>query len=146
MVYGTLHIRLSNGQTQSYNVGQSSILIGRGLANDLIVNDPTVAPTHARLAFQRGEVVLEDLGSINGTYINGVRLEAKKPYVLKSAELIRFGGVDALLAPASSEPPDWSAIAAAPPPPSLLTPQPEPITEVQPPPTPKLISIQLNPK
>ena len=101
MIYGTLHLRLADGQQQSHNISQSSILIGRGLANDLLINDPTVAPAHARLTFQRGEVVVEDLGSVNGTFINEVRLEAKTPYVLNRAEMIRFGAVDAILAPAN---------------------------------------------
>lgn len=146
MIYGTLHLRFSNGQQQSHNISQSSILIGRGLANDLILNDPAVAPSHARLSFQRGDVVLEDLGSINGTYINGVRLEARKPYVLNKAEFIRFATVDALLAPPNSAPPDWPVLAAPPPAAAPVPPPPEPINEVVPPPTPKLVSIKLEPK
>jgi predicted component of type VI protein secretion system len=146
MIYGTLHLRLPTGAQQSHNISQGSVLIGRGLANDLIINDASVAPSHVRLTFQRGEVVLEDLGSINGTFINGVRLESRKPYVLNKAELIRFGNVDALLAPPNSAPPDWPPLQS--PPPVTVSPvaPPETTVEVQPPPTPKLISIKINPK
>lgn len=145
MIYGTLHLRLPNGQQQSHPISQSSILIGRGLANDLLLNESSVAPSHARLTFQRGEVVLEDLGSLNGTFINGVPLEGHKPYVLNKAEFIRFGNVDALLAPPNSAPPEWPPLQAPPPPAPPLT-QPEPLLEVQPPPTPKLVTLKLNPK
>ncbi len=141
MVYATLHLRLSNGQQQSHTISQASILIGRGLANDLLINDASLAPTHARLTFQKGEVVIEDLGSISGTYISGVRLEAKKPYVLsRSTELIRFGNVDALVAPPNTAPPEWPPLAAP------AQPVPEPAAEVQPPPPPKFISLRLSPR
>jgi hypothetical protein len=143
MIYGTLHLRFPNGQQQSHNISQSSILIGRGLANDLILNEGSVAPSHARLSFQRGDVVLEDLGSINGTTINGVRLESRKPYVLNKAEFIRFGTVDALLAPPNSPPPEWPAPQA---PLTPTLPPPEPMNEVTPPPAAKLVSIKIEPK
>lgn len=152
MIYGTLHLRLPTGQQQSHNISQASVLIGRGLANDILLNDVSVAPTHARLTFQKGEVVLEDLGSLGGTYINGVQLEARKPYVLNKAEFIRFGNVDVLLAPPNSAPPEWPPLAAPAPvanseQPTTATTAPEPVVEeVLPPPTPKLVSIKLNPK
>ena len=147
MIYGTLHLRLPNGLQQSHNISQTSVLVGRGLANDLLINDSSVAPSHVRLTFQRGEVVLEDLGSINGTFINEVRLEPRKPYVLNKAEMIRFGNVDALLAPPNSAPPEWPPLQT---PPAVavlpVSTQPESAVEVQPPPTPKLVSIKINPK
>ncbi len=152
MIYGTLHLRLSSGQQQSHNISQSSILIGRGLANDLLINDPTVAPAHARLTFQKGEVVIEDLGTINGTFINGVRLEPKKPYVLSRAEMMRFGSVDAVLAPANIPAPEWPPMTAPEPAPAPTTApvtapsEPEPVTEVLPPPAAKLVSLKVEPK
>jgi len=146
MIYGTLHLRLPNGQQQSHNISQSSVLIGRGLANDLLLNDSSVAPSHARLTFQRGEVVVEDLGTINGTFINGVQIEPRKPYVLNKAEFIRFGNVDAMLTPPNSAAPEWPPL-TTPPPVEVVEPaQPEAPVDVQPPPTPKLVSLKLNPK
>jgi len=150
MIYGTLHLRLSDGQQQSHHLSQSSILLGRGLANDLLINDPSLAPAHARLTFQKGEVVLEDLGSANGTFISGVRIDPRKPYTLNRAEFIRFGSVDALLAPANSAPPaEWPAFtppAPAPTAPPSATQPTFAVEEVQPPPAPKLVTIRINPK
>ncbi len=51
------------------------ILIGRSKDCDLVVDDPTVSSRHARLVAQDGQFVIEDLGSANGTYVAGVRVE-----------------------------------------------------------------------
>jgi len=48
------------------------IRIGRGYANDVILDDPFVAPEHLRIARDSdGRLVAEDLGSINGLYVAG---------------------------------------------------------------------------
>jgi len=65
------------------------IAIGRDASNDISVNDAEVSRRHARLTFQGGKFVLEDLGSTNGTYVNGQRLTG--PRVLKSGEVISLG-------------------------------------------------------
>ena len=45
--------------------------IGRGYTNDVIVDDPYVAPEHLRLfRDEAGQLVVEDLGSANGIYLN----------------------------------------------------------------------------
>jgi pSer/pThr/pTyr-binding forkhead associated (FHA) protein len=63
--------------------------IGRDSANEIPVNDAEVSRRHARLTFQGGKYVLEDMGSTNGTYVNGQRLTG--PRVLKSGEVISLG-------------------------------------------------------
>jgi pSer/pThr/pTyr-binding forkhead associated (FHA) protein len=63
--------------------------IGRDSSNDIIINDAEVSRRHARLTFQGGKYVLEDLGSTNGTFVNGQRLAG--PRVLKAGEVVSFG-------------------------------------------------------
>jgi len=41
---------------------------------DLVIPDPGVSRRHARLLREKGTVILEDLGSSNGTYVNGRRV------------------------------------------------------------------------
>lgn len=51
-----------------------SILIGRGAHNDIALDpflDPTVSASHAEIRFERDGFVLYDMGSLNGTYLNG---------------------------------------------------------------------------
>lgn len=63
--------------------------IGRDSSNDITINDAEVSRRHARLTFQGGKYVLEDLGSTNGTFVNGQRLAG--PRVLKAGEVVSFG-------------------------------------------------------
>ncbi|RMF80924.1 MAG: FHA domain-containing protein [Chloroflexi bacterium] len=50
-----------------------------------------VSRRHALIDFEGGYYVLRDLRSINGTYLNYERLEAEKPYRLKSGDQIKLG-------------------------------------------------------
>jgi pSer/pThr/pTyr-binding forkhead associated (FHA) protein len=63
--------------------------IGRDSTNDVTINDAEISRHHARLTFQGGKYVLEDLGSTNGTFVNGQRLAG--PRVLKAGEVVSFG-------------------------------------------------------
>jgi predicted component of type VI protein secretion system len=63
--------------------------IGRDSSNEIVINDAEVSRRHARLTFQGGKYVLEDLGSTNGTFVNGQRLAG--PRVLKAGEVVSFG-------------------------------------------------------
>jgi len=63
--------------------------IGRDSTNEITINDAEVSRRHARLTFQGGKYVLEDLGSTNGTFVNGQRLAG--PRVLKAGEVVSFG-------------------------------------------------------
>jgi pSer/pThr/pTyr-binding forkhead associated (FHA) protein len=65
------------------------LFVGRDLNNDVVINDPEVSRRHARFFLQGNNYVLEDLGSTNGTFINGQRLAG--PYPLHEGEAITFG-------------------------------------------------------
>ena len=72
-----------------YALDSDQIGIGRDSSNEISVNDAEISRRHARLTFQGGKYVLEDMGSTNGTFVNGQRLTG--PRVLKSGEVISFG-------------------------------------------------------
>jgi predicted component of type VI protein secretion system len=73
----------------SYVLEDDQIDIGRDSTNGIVINDAEISRRHARLTFQGGKYVLEDLGSTNGTFVNGQRLAG--PRVLKSGEVVSFG-------------------------------------------------------
>jgi pSer/pThr/pTyr-binding forkhead associated (FHA) protein len=65
------------------------ITVGRDSTNGITINDAEISRRHARLTYQGGKYILEDLGSTNGTFVNGQRLAG--PRVLKTGEVISFG-------------------------------------------------------
>ncbi len=64
--------------------------IGRGPHNHVKLTDNFVSHDHAQIIFKQGNYFLEDLGSVNGTYINGVRLTGLTP--LTHGDTIRIAG------------------------------------------------------
>ncbi len=69
-----------------FDLTKEVTLLGRDVACDIVLGDPEVSRQHSRLTRTPGGYVLEDLGSTNGTFINGERLVA--PRVLNNGDLI----------------------------------------------------------
>src|SRR3990172_1862105 len=65
------------------------LTIGRDASNGVAINDSEVSRKHSRLSFQGGKYVVEDLGSTNGTFVNGQRLAG--PVVLKPGDVVSLG-------------------------------------------------------
>lgn len=57
---------------------------------DLVLDDPGVSRVHARFAVDRGAVVVEDLGSSNGTFVNGERISGSVE--LAADDEVQLGG------------------------------------------------------
>ena len=72
-----------------HSLDKSEILIGREAGSDVFVNDVEVSRQHARLTEQAGNYVLEDLGSTNGTFVNGQRVVS--PRILQPGDTITLG-------------------------------------------------------
>jgi hypothetical protein len=81
--------------TQGSRTGQSAaladgvILIGRGADCQIILDDDYVSTRHARVVSGENGVYLEDLGSTNGSYVNGQRITA--PTTITMSDTIRIG-------------------------------------------------------
>ena len=71
-----------------YEVGEGAVL-GRGDQAEIRLDDPFASSRHARLTLQGGIVVLEDLGSTNGTYLNEELLSGPQP--LHPGDRVRIG-------------------------------------------------------
>lgn len=74
---------------KEFELARSEIIIGRDPGVDLTIPSVAVSRRHARLTREGDAYMLEDLGSSNGTYLNGERLTARRP--LTSGDKIRFG-------------------------------------------------------
>ncbi len=56
-------------------IGARPVRIGRSPDNDLVVDNLAVSNDHARVYFESGRLVVEDRGSLNGTFVNDLRIE-----------------------------------------------------------------------
>ena len=79
---------------QMFSLEKDSTSLGRDPGNDITIDDPQVSRQHARIMRQGGLMVIEDLGSTNGTFVNGVRLTGS--HTLASGDMIGLGDVVAL--------------------------------------------------
>ncbi len=62
--------------------------VGRGPRSDFVVSDTLMSRIHCRLVASEGELVVEDLDSTNGTFVNGTRVEA---VALQEGDRLRIG-------------------------------------------------------
>jgi hypothetical protein len=80
-------------QNTEFVLDSTGISIGRGNPNDVRLDgDEFASATHARVEPRRDGVWIEDVGSTNGTFVNGVRLS--RPRKLAAGDLVRVGETD----------------------------------------------------
>lgn len=68
--------------------------VGRAFNCDVVLRFPVISKLHAHFSLTAsGELRLTDLGSSNGTWYNGQRLEAGRPALVRPRDHVSFGGV-----------------------------------------------------
>lgn len=65
------------------------VVVGRSPSSDIVVDEPFVSATHARFSLQGPALVLEDLGSTNGTMVNGHLIG--QPVTLRDGDEVQIG-------------------------------------------------------
>jgi ABC transport system ATP-binding/permease protein len=60
---------------EKVDLDKDRISIGREAGNDIVINHPTVSSMHAEIVKQDGKVLVVDLGSTNGTFVNGMKVK-----------------------------------------------------------------------
>jgi len=84
-----LVVRTGPNPGMVYELTKEVALAGRDVTNDIVLGDAEVSRQHSRLTRSQGGIVLEDLGSTNGTFVNGERLVA--PRQLRPGDLVGMG-------------------------------------------------------
>jgi hypothetical protein len=67
------------------------LALGRTAENDIVIDDPAVSEFHGYVKRRDEDYVLGDLGSTNGTKVNGRPLKAPQTHVLRDEDIITFG-------------------------------------------------------
>ena len=79
-----------NGRRQEYPLHEGAMTIGRGLECDITIVSASVSRRHSVCTFQNGQLSLRDLGSRNGTFVNGRPVQEA---VVHPGETVRLGKV-----------------------------------------------------
>ena len=87
---GTVAARLTLADGTAFELPEGSYKAGRADA-DVTINDAYMSRVHAEIRIESGKIGVMDLGSTNGTFVNGVRLAASEPRVLKPGDMLTLG-------------------------------------------------------
>jgi hypothetical protein len=74
---------------QRIELHEGHYVLGRHLESDIVLNDSNVSRKHAEFVCAAGEVTVRDLGSTNGTKVNGVGVSGNQ--LLQHGDVINFG-------------------------------------------------------
>jgi predicted component of type VI protein secretion system len=123
MSSGQLRLVMRSGPTPGkvHELNKEIVTIGREASADIVIADAEVSRAHARLVSKPGGVIIEDLGSTNGTFVNKQRITA--PRAIAAGDEITLGesivlgveteGVAATVVAASAKVPPAPRTAAA---------------------------------
>jgi len=73
---------------ERFFIEQPVLTVGRDPEADIFLNDMTVSRSHARFELTAGELSVIDLGSLNGTYVNGMCVDRA---ALSSGDVVQIG-------------------------------------------------------
>jgi ABC-type multidrug transport system ATPase subunit len=122
---GKFKLTLVNAQSSAppkeYELTKSEVVIGRDEGVEIVISTPAVSRRHARLMMEGGNYVIEDLGSSNGTFVNGDRVIGRR--TLNHGDEIRLGQAITLnySTPAEVDEPAKTVVGAKPPTPVVVS-------------------------
>jgi hypothetical protein len=107
-------VLLSEGLTgRSYDLKTDKTTVGRVPDNAFEISEASVSSHHCEIMLRGNDVVVKDLGSTNGTFINGEKIDEG---VLKPGQILRVGMIEMRLesgdAPAPAPPPSAASMAS----------------------------------
>jgi FHA domain len=107
-----LSLLLGRKTMQVFDLDQPSIVVGRDESADILIDNPSMSRRHAELRQEGAGWVVEDLGSSNGTFIGGERIDGPRPIEVGSE--IGFGKFSVVFGKAVGDEAPAPAAAAAP--------------------------------
>jgi len=94
-----LQIVRPDGTQTDHELTEEILTIGRAPDNVFPIDDASVSSHHAQISKSSGVYLLKDLGSTNGTQVNGTELQRETDYTLTPGDKILFGHVESVFDP-----------------------------------------------
>lgn len=91
VVYGRLDVFWPDGKIETFSLAQATVSVGRSSGNTITLDTDTISRYHISLTHEDGVTYLTDLDSVNGTYLDGVKLTSNQAYPLSGGEEIQIG-------------------------------------------------------
>jgi len=85
-----IHVVPADGQAFDYPIESDSVVVGRSSTSDLVLADKFLSRQHARLFVDSDTMMIEDLGSRNGTMLNGTPVQ--QPMRVEAGDVIKISG------------------------------------------------------
>jgi pSer/pThr/pTyr-binding forkhead associated (FHA) protein len=89
-IYGKLILSSKDERYQEFVLTKGIITLGRSTVSDIVLDDESISRNHARLVLEPSGFLLHDLGSSNGSYVNGIKIKSK---ALTRGDVIQLGKV-----------------------------------------------------
>lgn len=97
-----------HGTLSKISLRNVTVTVGRDPQGDVCLASPNVSKRHAQFAISARQIQLQDLGSTNGTFVNGKRLESVT--VLNEGDLVQFADVELRLVKLQAPTVDQTAV------------------------------------
>ena len=91
----TLFLRCSQAPSFRFALSPEVAILGRSARCDIVVDDPSISRTHAQLRIRESGLLVTDLKSRNGTFVDNLRIQTSQ---ILCGQGIRFGAVSFALA------------------------------------------------
>lgn len=76
---------------KSFFLTKDSIVLGRDLSADISIGETSISRKHTEFLISNKEIIVKDLGSTNGTYVNDNKVETNSTHPLQDGDLVRCG-------------------------------------------------------
>ncbi len=98
MFSATLKIKIFDAKgTQVVPIAKSTATVGSASHCDLVLSHPSVQGEHARAWCEGGRIWVQDLGTVSGTTLNGIRLPPLKPMLVRELDIVKLGDCPATM-------------------------------------------------
>ena len=85
-----LTTKSEDGKIKQHNLSLEELTIGRAPTNDVLLEDKRVSRRHARIYEEKGKVFIEDVGSNNGTFLEGRKIIPKQKIEVHEKQVIKI--------------------------------------------------------